>query len=902
MADTRLRKLGMNRLEEDLRFSMNCFKQLLLEQGLPHIAERLPWQGDNLESKPLSLPDKDEGLFIQAMSMSFQLLNICEELAAIEFREREVEEKGPAAIRGSWGETIQAWKTEDTSVDDIKKRISSVYVQPVLTAHPTEAKRVTVLDIHREAFQIVEHYHDAKEQGKPLAQIEMRYLALLERWWRTGEIYLKKPDLAAERKNVIHYLKDVFPAAIKHSDEALQKCWRQLNLDENELTDPEDYPKIHFGSWVGGDRDGHPFVTAEVTSETLDLHRKAAFGLHIQSITALTRFLSLSTFNKAVPNILLKRIESYSSLLAENVELAKSRNPHEPWRQLCNLILFRLEEGLVESPFAYTHLDEYRTDIQCIFTSLHETGADRVAQQYVLPILRQIDVFGFHLAHIDIRQNSAYHERVLEQLLKASGADDWEYGLWSEEKRLNFLERELASQRPFVSPHFKLGPEATELLSVYGIVRQRIENYGRDAIGSFIISMTRSLSDLLMVHLFFRESGLDEYNLMVVPLLETIGDLQKGPEILNAYLEHPINQERLNKDALQEVMLGYSDSNKDGGIMASRWSVYQAEEQLSEIGRAKGVALRFFHGRGGTISRGGGKIHRFLDSMPDGSVSGHFKMTVQGETIAQQYANPENAEYNLEMLLAGVARQSAVNASKTKRQTDYENTYKKLAQSAQKAYTKLINSEDFIGFYRRATPIDLLEQTNIGSRPSRRTGKPSLADLRAIPWVFSWGQARFNLSGWFGLGTALSELQQEDQASYELLKSMIVDWAFWKYSLIQLETNVLNVDEKIMKQFSLLDDNEERRHFFMSIILADFDAVQKHLPEIFGSKAESRRAYQLENLRLRKAILLQLHQAQLNSLSEWRKNRIENPSKAEEQLPLLLLLVNAVAGGLKHTG
>jgi phosphoenolpyruvate carboxylase len=389
---------------------------------------------------------------------------------------------------------------------------------------------------------------------------------------------------------------------------------------------------------------------------------------------------------------------------------------------------------------------------------------------------------------------------------------------------------------------------------------------------------------------------------MVVPLLETIGDLQKGPEILNAYLEHPINQERLNKDALQEVMLGYSDSNKDGGIMASRWSVYQAEEQLSEIGRAKGVALRFFHGRGGTISRGGGKIHRFLDSMPDGSVSGHFKMTVQGETIAQQYANPENAEYNLEMLLAGVARQSAVNASKTKRQTDYENTYKKLAQSAQKAYTKLINSEDFIGFYRRATPIDLLEQTNIGSRPSRRTGKPSLADLRAIPWVFSWGQARFNLSGWFGLGTALSELQQEDQASYELLKSMIVDWAFWKYSLIQLETNVLNVDEKIMKQFSLLDDNEERRHFFMSIILADFDAVQKHLPEIFGSKAESRRAYQLENLRLRKAILLQLHQAQLNSLSEWRKNRIENPSKAEEQLPLLLLLVNAVAGGLKHTG
>lgn len=897
MDQTPLALLGMPQLASDLHFAMHCMRKVLLELQFNRIAQRLPWLENTQEDKELL--EEDEQAFIQAMGMAFQMLNLCEELSAISYRNKQYLEKGSSSIRGSWGETLALWKAQGKSADEMVKIISAIHAQPVLTAHPTESKRVTVLDIHREVFELLRQRH---LQEQPDDYWESRMCSLLERWWRTGEIYLEKPDIPSERRNAIHYLKNVFPKALTHIDESLRRSWKDLALDESLLQDAQAFPKLHFGSWVGGDRDGHPFVTAEVTRETLMLHREAAFDLHIESMRQLAVALSLSAYTQQVPVDLQQTIESLVESLGDEGRRAFSRNPGEPWRQFCNLILLKLEIGQQQHPNGYTQAEEFHRHLEILNASLLQIGAKRMAQEYVFPLLRQLEVFGFHLAKLDIRQNSAFHEKALEQLLRASGAEKTNYSQWDEAQRLAFINQELQSHRPFTNGKVPLGEEAQALLSCYRVVNEHIEAFGLAGIGSFIVSMTRSLSDLLMIYLFFRETGLDQYGLMVVPLLETIDDLEGGTVILQPFLEHPITQERIQRHRLQEVMLGYSDSNKDGGIMASRWSVYRAEEQLTAVAKALGVSVRFFHGRGGTISRGGGKIHRFLESMPSGSVSGEIKLTVQGETIAQQFGNPENAVHNLEMLLSGVARQTALPEKKDPRRAEDEAIYEHLANGSREAYERLLQTPNFLAFYRKATPIDLLEQSKIGSRPSRRTGQASLKDLRAIPWVFSWGQARFNLTGWFGLGHALNELERTNMAAYGRLRQMLVDWPFWRYSLIQLETNVLNADIGVMEAFASLDPEDDRRGRFMAIIRADYEALIDHLSRIFGEPLSTRRAYQLENLRLRQSVLDHLHRIQWRRLDQWRELNSTDPRAAEAELPLLLLTVNAIAGGLKHTG
>lgn len=888
--------MGMERLNRDLDLVMNCFREVLNDLKLPQIADRLPWLDSDSRKE---LETKDEGLFIQAMSMSFQILNLCEELASVQYRKKQISTKGFDANRGSWGETFRKWQEEGLSKTDMLEHISNIQVQPVLTAHPTESKRVTVLDIHREVFELLQRMDDVADDPISTDSLRNDLCGLIERWWRTGEIYLEKPDLPSERRNAIHYLKTVFPKALAGSDEMLKASWAGMGMDIKDLEKPESFPQLEFGSWVGGDRDGHPFVTYDVTEDTLMLHRQAAFDLHIEGIEKLAIALSLSAYHHEVPEFLISAIADEKQELKEEGQVAINRNAGEPWRQYCNCLLIRLRRGQNNENGGFTHPEQFDERLQLLEQSLLDIHANRMVEQYIFPLRRNLMVFGFHLARLDVRQNSAYHENVMEQLLEASGASDTQYAAWDEEKRLAFLNEELKTLRPFTNGRSQLGAEADELLSTYRVVAQHLDTYGTSGVGSFIVSMTRSLSDLLMIHIFLREAGLNEYNLMVVPLLETIEDLEKGPEILEGYLSHPIRQDQGN---IQEVMLGYSDSNKDGGIISSRWSVYRAEEELSAIGDSFGISLKFFHGRGGTISRGGGKIHRFLESMPPGSVSGHIKMTVQGETIAQQFANPENAIYNLEMMLSSVAKQRSILASKDEQRVSDEEIYQKIAKYSQEKYVELLQAEEFIAFYRKATPIDLLEQSKIGSRPSRRTGKASLADLRAIPWVFSWGQARFGLTGWFGLGTAVDRLKKEDPQAYSRLHEQLKEWPFWKYSLIQLETNFLNADTKIMGQFAELDADEKRRKRIVGIIHDDYVKLQEHLPEIFGSKASERRAYQLANLELRQAVLHSLHEIQLKKLKEWRSAVEREDPNAEALLPRLLLLVNAIAGGLKNTG
>lgn len=906
MTKEQIQAEGLKKVQEDIQFVMSAFKEMLQSLGESELADLLPWVNEVPESLEASQVS-DERL-IQALGMSFELLNLVEENAATQFRRKTETEFGLEAIRGSWGETLLEWKKAGIDPEKMVELLPRVNVMPVLTAHPTEAKRVTVLELHRELYMLL-----VKLENPVWSTTERQYLrqemaALLERWWRTGEIYLEKPTLEDERNNLMHYFKHVFPAALRLTDQRLMDAWKAMGFDPALLQRAEQFPVLQFGSWVGGDRDGHPFVTAEFTASTLQLHRQTALRLLKKELIQLGARLSLSDRMNPASEAFEALIQVKATALGQAGEQAVRRNPLEPWRQFVNLMVARMENTLEErfdlDPSCYyARPSDLLEDLYELREALEQVAAQRLVQQLVFPVQRMVQGFGFHLAKLDIRQNSAYHEKALSQLLRTSGFEDHDYGSWEEEKRLTFLNAELKSARPFVLAGTACGPEADALLGYYRVLRTYIDRYGPDGVGSIIVSMTRSLSDLLVVYVFLREVGLLHTPLPVVPLLETIDDLVAGGEILEAFLSHPLTLKRREGDEhpMQEIMLGYSDSNKDGGILASRWNIYKAEQQLTQIAHQHGVKLCFFHGRGGSISRGGGKIHRFMDSMPPGSVSGQVKMTVQGETIADQFANRLNATYNLEMFLSGTARQAMI-SQVTEEAASLRDIMDRLETIARDTYRQLLDHPGFIDFYTQATPIDVLEHSKIGSRPARRTGQKSLDDLRSIPWVFSWSQARFNLTGWFGTGTALQQLKAAFPQDFAQLKAVANQWPFLRYRLIQIETNLLNADPQVMESFAAMVSDGTTRTELMDLIWKDRDSGLALIEELMGAPTAERRVSQMENIRLRARALAMLHQLQLSYIQRWRTREGRNPQEIDHLLLILLLLVNAISGGLKGTG
>jgi phosphoenolpyruvate carboxylase len=528
-----------------------------------------------------------------------------------------------------------------------------------------------------------------------------------------------------------------------------------------------------------------------------------------------------------------------------------------------------------------------------------------------------VEVFGFHLARLDIRQNSAFHAKALGQLMTAAGIDGSQWEEWSEAERLRFLERELKSPRPFLHPSASAGPEADAVLGCYRVLAAHIARCGADGIGALIVSMTRRLSDLLVVYVLAREAGLTRTLpegpvcvLPVVPLFETGDDLEAAPGILRQFLEQPMarrslefgawNWGRARRPAVQEVMVGYSDSNKDAGIFASQWGLQKAQSELAAVGREHGVAIRFFHGRGGTVSRGAGPTHRFLDALPPGSLGGDIKLTEQGETIAQKFGNAATATYNLELLSAGVAATTLRHARGQATAHPLAATMEKVSAASRRAYRALIDAEGFLTFYRQATPIDALENARIGSRPSRRTGKPSLADLRAIPWVFSWSQARFYVPGWFGAGSALAELDATELAQ---LAEHTRNWPFLHYVLTNIESSIASADVDLMRAYAALVEDAAVRERILGLILGEWELTREMLTKVRGASMAARRPRMLKTLELRAEALRVLHAQEIALLRQWRGVRAAgDEAAAEKMLPDLLLSINAIASGLRTTG
>jgi phosphoenolpyruvate carboxylase len=906
---------GLKKVDKDLDFMMTCFVEVLEQLDHKDLAGTLPWMG----KRKLRGVQLFSYRGVQAYSIAFQLLNMVEENASAQSKRLREDKHGLASDPGSWGRALRTLADAGLTDKQIAKRLNRMRVEPVLTAHPTEAKRATVLEIHREIYKLLVRRENNMWTAAEQRAIREEIKVALERLWRTGEFYHQKPDVQSELRNINYFLSKVFPDAVVSMDLRLRQAWEEAGFDPARVEHPDTLPQIVLGTWVGGDRDGHPLVTAEVTTRALNLFRSTAIAICNERLETLGQRLSLGDHLQSPPPVFIRQVEKHAAAHGEAGEAAIKRNVGETWRQYVNLIHLRLPNPVGELGHGQHRTPEgVIADLLFLRETLIEVGAGRIARAELDPLLRFLRTFGFHMAVLDIRQNSAFHDKAIGQLLAATGQDDANFAQWDESRRLGFLDSELRSTRPFLREQASIGPEADAVVACHRALVTHIDQYGSAGLGSLIVSMTRSVSDLLSVYLLAREAGLtaggsdDAYCLLpVVPLFETIGDLERSTGIMEAFLSHPMTQRTLKarRDAgltdglTQQVMIGYSDSNKDGGILASLWNLYRAQQNLAAVGAKHGVRIIFFHGRGGTISRGAGPTHRFIDALPQGSIQGEMRVTEQGESITQKYANHITAVNNLELLTAGVTQNTLLHDVAVRSEAAQAKVMDRLAEFSREAYQDLIRTPRFIEFFRQATPIDVIEASRIGSRPSRRTGAASLEDLRAIPWVFAWSQARFYLSGWYGVGSALARLKEEDPKGFEVIRKNYDDWPPLRYMLKNASTSVLASNRSMMKLYGGLVTDKKLRSLFLNRILAEHNLARKMLDELSGSKLSEGRPRLRKVIALRESAIDLLHEQQVALLKDWRKKVADGDRKeADALLPQMLLSLNAIAAGLQATG
>jgi len=642
-------------------------------------------------------------------TLIFEILNMVEERTALKVRKKRTKELGLSAEKGLWARTLSQLKESGMTEDQVLEILPKVCVTPVLTAHPTEAKRPTVRERHLAIYNDLANWDWAGDDKSAINEVLNSLKVNLETLWFTGEIHAERPSLLNELRHAIYYLREVFPTVIKKNDAALEAAWKANGWSLKNLRQPNTYPTLKFGSWIGGDRDGHPGVTSAVTKDTLARLRKHALRIHEREIRQAAYTLTLSPSPDTIPAALAERIESLSTDLPPNISSeVLRRNPNVPWRQFCHLI----REKLISKKNGYSSVDDYRADLQVLNDPLIEFGAESTARKVVNPLLRLLKVFGFHLAELDIRQNSEFHDAACSQMLTALGIDKGSsFADWPEQERVDFLLKELSTERPWREWRSLVeeDSEAAQLMDCLSVIKGSTDRDGFTSFGIYIISMARQLSDLLLVHLFSREGGLAQWTgsqwvskIPVCPLFETGEDLDNASGIISSYLELPSSTDFLRRDlhgnTHMPIMVGYSDSTKDSGILSGQWSLQKALTNVTNVCLKHKTTGEFFHGRGGTISRGAGPTSAFLNALPAGSLGGAIRVTEQGEVVPRKYSHHASAAYNLELLVAGAAGVTAKNHSGKNNQLSPEAIaiMDRLAKSSRAQYRSLLEKDRFL--------------------------------------------------------------------------------------------------------------------------------------------------------------------------------------------------------------
>ncbi len=855
--------------------------------------------GGKLKQEVAAL-DPDTGRAVAAaFTTYFDLVNLAEELHRVNLLRQSETESYPEPLEGSIAAAVASLKEQGITHKQLSVLLEKMSIELVLTAHPTETRRRTILSkiqrIHDLVVELDQVHLPPLKQEAILVDLHSE----ISNMWLTSRKRAIKPTVTDEVRTGLYFVDEVFweifPALYNNLNQALDEHYPGLQVGHTWL---------ELASWIGGDRDGNPTVTSEITAETLRLHRGLAVEKHREIIQELGRHMSISSGRIPPPKSLMDWVESRRPF-PDHVAYIEDRYATEPYRLVLSLLRADLAEAsredmkthLLESEphQAFILMDDLIEPEEMIASALPET----LLQGKFNTARNQLRTFGLHSARLDIRENSIRLNSALSEILRALEiASDYENLPGPEQVAL--LTRLLKEPAPQLSPHAGVTASTAETWALFKLIRRARSIYGKDLIGPFIISMTRSAADVLAVLLLARWSGSDE-NLLITPLFETVEDLQDAPEVLTSLFTSDVYRPHMKSCGdHQMVMIGYSDSNKDGGFLSANWSLYKAQEQIARVAREQNITLTLFHGRGGTIARGGGPANRAIRAQPSASINGRFRLTEQGEIIASRYSNPELAHRHLEQIVNAVLMASAPSTRKQDKVPErWRDAIEQMSLTGERAYRQLIyETPGFIQFWQEATPLDEIKRLHIGSRPAARGDDPGVTKIRAIPWVFSWMQSRFNLPGWYSLGAGLNAIDDPD-----LLRDMYNGWPFFKTMLDNTEISLVKADLEIASLYVDLVSDRALGESLFGIIQDEYKRTRETVLSISGHQALlDHEPVNQTAVHLRNPYIDPLNYLQVEMLRRLRALPDSNIPEADDLREVIFLTINGIAAGLKNTG
>ena len=887
-------------LAADAEFLKQSLFNLLHEEASPLVVETVKLLSTSDDSAALIekvLPQLDEQQthdLTLACGLFAQILNIAEDVHH-ERRRQIHEEAGHNSAEGSLTETVRKLKAGKVNGKAVQQQLDNTVVTAVLTAHPTEVQRQTVLSFNRRIRALLPQ-RERCTNPDALAQLRREIDTVLLGLWQTSETRRHKLSVNDEINNGV----SIFPMSFF---EALPKLYRTMERDFQTAYPGVRVPNIlKIGGWIGGDRDGNPFVSAETLRFAFRRHADAVFRFYRGELDKLYRELPLSIRRVKVNDDVMAL-----AALSPDEEIARTE---EPYRRAIAYIMARAmgkarslglgmgcKFGFLEP---YATVEEFLNDLKKLQRSLHENGSQLLAEGRLSDITRSVSVFGFHMMPLDLRQHAGKHADVVAELFQHAGLED--YNSLNEEQKQAALLRELSHQRPLYSPFITYSDHTRHELAIFNEARKIKDEFGEDAVTQSIISNCEQPSDLLALALLLKESGLlvvengkPHSRINIVPLFETIEALENACPVMETMFRLDWYDALLeSRGNIQEIMLGYSDSNKDGGYVTSSWCLYQAELGLVELFKKYDVRMRLFHGRGGSVGRGGGPSYQAILAQPAGSVAGQIRITEQGEVITAKYADPGNAQRNLETLVAATLEASIL---PDKKDPD-DKLMQDLSDVSFKYYRELITHPDFIDYFLQTSPIQEIATLNLGSRPASRKTLARIQDLRAIPWVFSWMQNRLMLPAWYGFGSAVETLCEGNPDTLTALREHAQSNPFFQAMLSNMEQVMAKTDITLAENYAGLSESPDKAKVIFGMIKEEYQRSRKALLDLLQTEELLRDNRSLaRSLALRIPYLNALNGLQVAMLKRLRKEP-DNP----HALLMVHLTINGVAQGLRNTG
>jgi phosphoenolpyruvate carboxylase len=842
---------------------------------------------------------EDATVLVRAFTGYFRVVNLAEDNERVRrIRARERREL-PAPRRGSLREAIGIIAARGTSPEALRELLAQAEIRLVLTAHPTEARRRTTVAKLARIFAAIRELDERDVDAEQLARTRARLASTIQELWSSDEIRAVSPTPLDEvRAGLVYFhstLLEAVPRLYRELEEAVEGAYPGAGIVVP--------PLLSFGSWIGGDRDGNPNVTAAVTLEALGLMRQTALDFLERRVERLAERVSVSSLVTERAPLLDAVLKAGAERFPELAKDLERRNPEEPYRRFFALARERLratQDGRAEG---YGQAAELLADLRVAERALRAQRADWIADGDLHDVIRQVEVFGFHIARLDIREHADRHRQAVGELLARRG-DESDYQGLEQAARQSLLTRALADPTAlFPADPAALSPAAREVIGTFTMLRDALADGHRGALGSYVISGAAMPSDMLEVLLLMKEAGLaavggGEAALPVVPLFEFGESLRDAAATMAALLGQPAYRAALSSwGDRQELMIGYSDSNKDVGYLASTWAVRRAQTELAELMRAHGVRFTFFHGRGGSLGRGGGPTNVAILAQPPGTVEGRIKLTEQGEVVAAKYSTPEIAQRELELIAGPVLVSRLLPQPSAERLRVFEQLLERMAGRSREAYRDLVyRNPGFERFFEQATPIEEIARLRLGSRPARRGASARIDELRAIPWVFSWTQARIILPGWYGLGSALAQAREE--AGLPLLQEMDRDWPFFSALLSNAEMALAKADLTIGERYADLVEDETLRAAIWAPIRAEYERTRELVLAVTGQQRLLDHTPVLQrSIERRNPYVDPLSFIQVELL-----RRLRTDDSSEELVRAMLLTINGIAGGLRNTG